>query len=41
MTPLIKALGDWGMAHVQHLKELYGEERSMEPFEVKEEISGA
>ncbi|MCA0754212.1 helix-turn-helix transcriptional regulator [Paenibacillus sp. N4] len=41
LTPLIKALGEWGMAHVQHLKELYGEERSVDAFEGKEEISGA
>lgn len=28
MTPLLQAMNDWGMAHIEHLNELYGEEQS-------------
>jgi DNA-binding HxlR family transcriptional regulator len=37
MTPLLQALVDWGTAHMQHLNELHGENRTVEPIEVKEE----
>ncbi|WP_090977815.1 helix-turn-helix domain-containing protein [Paenibacillus sp. CF384] len=36
MTPLLQAIGNWGMTHVQHLNELYGEDRAVELFETKE-----
>ncbi|WP_276316182.1 winged helix-turn-helix transcriptional regulator [Paenibacillus lignilyticus] len=36
MTPLLQAIGNWGMAHVQHLNELYGADRAVEIFETKE-----
>ncbi|MBO9604813.1 MAG: helix-turn-helix transcriptional regulator [Paenibacillaceae bacterium] len=39
ITPLIQALNDWGVAHVQHLNELYGEERSVESIEVNEDLA--
>lgn len=35
MTPLLQAMNDWGMAHVEHLNELYGKDRSVESLEVK------
>ncbi|WP_305728716.1 helix-turn-helix domain-containing protein [Paenibacillus sp. BC26] len=36
MTPLLQAIGNWGMEHVQHLNELYGADRAVEIFETKE-----
>ncbi|MGO4108659.1 winged helix-turn-helix transcriptional regulator [Paenibacillus sp. YAF4_2] len=27
MTPLLQAMNDWGVAHLQHLNELYGDDR--------------
>lgn len=33
MATVLQAMNDWGMAHVQHLNELYGEDRSVESFE--------
>jgi DNA-binding HxlR family transcriptional regulator len=30
MTTLLEAMHEWGTAHVKHLKELYGEDRSLE-----------
>ena len=36
MTPLLQAMNDWGVAHIDHLNELYGEEEptvSLEPSE--------
>lgn len=35
MTPLLQAMNDWGMAHIAHLDELYGEGQSAEPLERK------
>lgn len=35
MTPVLQAMNDWGMAHVKHLNELYGEARTVESFEIK------
>lgn len=32
MVPVLQAMNDWGMAHVKHLEELYGEERTVESF---------
>ncbi|GIP26657.1 MarR family transcriptional regulator [Paenibacillus sp. J23TS9] len=40
MTPVLQAMNDWGMAHVEHLNELYGEVREVESFEVKDELVG-
>ncbi|MFC5702679.1 winged helix-turn-helix transcriptional regulator [Cohnella faecalis] len=37
MTPLLQSMNDWGIAHVEHLNELYGEDRSVEPFTDKAE----
>lgn len=28
MTPLLQAMNDWGVNHIAHLQELYGEERA-------------
>ncbi|UYO04989.1 helix-turn-helix transcriptional regulator [Paenibacillus sp. PSB04] len=28
MTPLLQAMNDWGVNHIAHLTELYGEERA-------------
>ncbi|WEK54116.1 MAG: helix-turn-helix domain-containing protein [Candidatus Cohnella colombiensis] len=30
ITPLLQALNDWGMAHITHLNELYGEGQTKE-----------
>lgn len=38
MTPVLQAMNDWGMSHVEHLNELYGEVREVESFEVKNEL---
>jgi DNA-binding HxlR family transcriptional regulator len=35
MTPLLQAMNDWGVAHIAHLDELYGEDQSAEPLERK------
>jgi DNA-binding HxlR family transcriptional regulator len=35
MTTVIQAMHDWGIAHVKHLKELYGEDRSAEAFVIE------
>lgn len=35
MFPVLQEMNDWGIAHVKHLNELYGEERSVEPFVIK------
>ncbi|MCR8632768.1 winged helix-turn-helix transcriptional regulator [Paenibacillus radicis (ex Xue et al. 2023)] len=40
MTPLLQAMNDWGMAHVEHLNELYGKDQSVESFEVNDELVG-
>ncbi|MEC0240279.1 helix-turn-helix domain-containing protein [Paenibacillus dokdonensis] len=40
MTPVLQAMNDWGMAHVEHLNELYGEVREVESFEVKDKLVG-
>lgn len=32
MVPVLVAINDWGMAHVKHLEELYGDERTVESF---------
>ncbi|MGN7356628.1 winged helix-turn-helix transcriptional regulator [Paenibacillus sp. SAF-054] len=32
MTPVLQAMNDWGMAHVEHLNEIYGEDREVESF---------
>ncbi|GAA4837663.1 winged helix-turn-helix transcriptional regulator [Paenibacillus vulneris] len=31
MATILQALNDWGVAHVEHLNELYGTNHSMEP----------
>ncbi|QGQ99324.1 transcriptional regulator [Paenibacillus psychroresistens] len=33
MAPLLQTMNDWGMAHLAHLNELYGEAQSTEPVE--------
>jgi DNA-binding HxlR family transcriptional regulator len=33
MAPLLQAMNDWGMVHITHLNELYGEEKSAELLE--------
>ncbi|WP_308638956.1 winged helix-turn-helix transcriptional regulator [Paenibacillus silvisoli] len=38
MTSVIQTLNDWGMAHVEHLNELYGEDRKVESFENRLEM---
>ncbi len=38
MTPVLQAMNDWGMSHVRHLNELYGEDRTVEALEVKDEL---
>ncbi|SEO47204.1 MULTISPECIES: hypothetical protein [unclassified Paenibacillus] len=30
MTPLLKAMNDWGEGHIDHLDELYGEDSTTE-----------
>lgn len=40
MTHLLQAMNDWGMAHVEHLNELYGKDRSVESLEVIDELVG-
>ncbi|QOS81854.1 helix-turn-helix transcriptional regulator [Paenibacillus sp. JNUCC31] len=30
MTPLLQAMNDWGVGHITHLNELYGEESTRE-----------
>ncbi|MFC3802371.1 winged helix-turn-helix transcriptional regulator [Cohnella sp. GCM10012308] len=30
LTPILQAMNDWGVGHIVHLNELYGEERSAE-----------
>ncbi|MDI4649214.1 MULTISPECIES: winged helix-turn-helix transcriptional regulator [Cohnella] len=30
LTPILQAMNDWGVGHLAHLTELYGEERSAE-----------
>lgn len=39
MTPVLQAMNDWGMAHVRHLNEIHGEDRTVEALEVKEVIA--
>lgn len=36
MTPVLQAMNDWGVAHVEHLNKLYGEDRKVESFEVND-----
>lgn len=31
MEPILQALNDWGVAHIEHLNELYGPNHSVEP----------
>lgn len=33
MATVLQAMNDWGMAHINHLNELYGEDKSVESFE--------
>ena len=33
MATVLQAMNDWGMAHLNHLNELYGEDKSVESFE--------
>jgi DNA-binding HxlR family transcriptional regulator len=41
LLPVLLAMSDWGMAHIKHLNELYGEERSVEAFVSRiDEIAG-
>ncbi|MDR6555641.1 helix-turn-helix domain-containing protein [Paenibacillus qinlingensis] len=35
MATVLQAMNDWGMAHVNHLNEMYGEERAVESFETR------
>ncbi|SFB50676.1 transcriptional regulator, HxlR family [Cohnella sp. OV330] len=30
LTPILQAMNDWGVGHIAHLTELYGEERTAE-----------
>lgn len=39
MTPLMKAMNEWGILHVAHLNELYGEERSVKSLKIKDELA--
>jgi DNA-binding HxlR family transcriptional regulator len=32
MTSLLQAMNDWGVGHIAHLNELYGDDRSEEPM---------
>ncbi len=32
MDTVLLAMNDWGTVHIKHLNELYGEDRSVEPF---------
>lgn len=42
MATVLQAMNDWGMAHVNHLNELYGEDRSVESFESRlDEVTGS
>lgn len=36
MAPVLQAMNDWGVAHVEHLSKLYGEDRKIESFEVND-----
>lgn len=36
MATALEAINDWGMTHVEHLNELYGEDRTVESFKVSE-----
>lgn len=33
MTPVLQAMNDWGVAHIEHLNELYGKARAAESIE--------
>lgn len=33
MTPLLQAMNDWGIGHMAHLDELYGENHAEKPIE--------
>lgn len=35
MATVLQAMNDWGMAHLNHLNELYGEDKSVESFEIR------
>ena len=39
ITPLMEAMNAWGTEHVQHLNELYGEDRTAQPLHIKEDLS--
>lgn len=39
MTPLMKAMNEWGISHVRHLNELYGEDRSVKSLKIKDELA--
>src|SRR3984893_9733811 len=36
MKTVLQVMHDWGMAHVEHLHKLYGEDRSVESLEVQD-----
>jgi DNA-binding HxlR family transcriptional regulator len=41
LLPVLLAMQDWGMAHIKHFNDLYGEERSVEAFVSRiDEIAG-
>ncbi|MWV42797.1 transcriptional regulator [Paenibacillus sp. HJL G12] len=40
MTSVLQAMNDWGMAHVEHMNELYGEDKTVESFEITDELVG-
>ncbi|NHN31856.1 winged helix-turn-helix transcriptional regulator [Paenibacillus agricola] len=41
LLPVLLEMNDWGMAHIQHLNELYGEEGSVKAFVSRiDEIAG-
>ncbi|MNI25810.1 putative HTH-type transcriptional regulator YybR [compost metagenome] len=40
ISPILQAMNDLGMTHEEHLNELYGEGRSVETFDEKDELVG-
>lgn len=32
IAPVLQAMNDWGVGHIEHMNELYGEERKAESF---------
>lgn len=36
MTPVLQAMNEWSVTHVEHLNKLYGGNRQVESFEVND-----